>query len=268
MDKKELKDLCNEIAERRSSEIRMDLKVYRKTIKVLFKFLDDRNISLSQGVLSLSNEEVREFTLSLRLRKKANRPMGKCLVDILSQLTNLNLYIGRFPNLPNQLERMLVVNPAMIPWSAYGDFLMLKEAVVQPLDMKADMALDETGRAYFSEFLASSYVDGALWDDFHREVIHVTFDDVTFSPFTISLPLSGSATEEGWKDDRAFFRYWLSPRTEMYFLRLIFFWKKNEKELGLNFDGVHVFPSEWRGKDEIAAIPKMFERWTSDILST
>jgi len=268
MDKEELKALCNDIAERRFSEIRTDHRVYQKTVKILFKFLDDHNILPVQGALSLSEAEVRKLTISLKLRKKANRPMGKCLVDILSQLKNSNLYKGGFPNLPNQVERMLAVNPAVIPWSDYGEFLMLKEAVVQPLDRTAKMTLDETGRAYFSEFLASSYIDGALWDDFHREVIHVTFDDVTFSPLSISLPLSRTdIDDEEWRDKRAFFRYWLSPRTEMYFLRLILFWKKHERELGLNFDGFHVFPSEWRRKEDITLIPKRFERWTSDIFS-
>jgi integrase len=264
MDNEELRTLCYQIAEMRISETTLDIKVYRKTLNSLFEYITDKKISPKDGVLLLSDKQVREITSRLNLRKKANRPKGKCLCDILSQLYARNLYMGKFPNLPNQIERKLILKTASLPIKSYEQFSLIKSNLLNLSIGRAEKPLVAIAENYFAEFLASAYIDGALWDDFHREVLCITTNDITFMPLTISLPLASATAEVSKKN--AFFRYWLSPRTELYLLRLMLLLKKHDKKLGLHFDESHIFPVEWLNKEFLETIPSIFERWSAEVL--
>ena len=265
MDKKELMELCYKIAETRAAETTNDIKIYHKTIKILFEYLGKENIAPQDDGLHLSADQMRVITSSLNLRKRTNLAKGNCLMDILWQLNMKNLYKGPFPNVPLQLERKLTLNLSTLPFQSYKDFLIIRNTLLNPIARTTDIPLTESAEEYLAEFLASSYSDGALWDDFHREVMSLSSHDITFAPLTTNLPLSQRDHDEDMAN-KAFFRCWLSPRTEICLLRLMLLFKKHANDIGLHLDGYHVFPDEWRSGNFLDRIPKIFERWTRGVL--
>jgi integrase len=158
------------------------------------------------------------------------------------------------------------MNLASIPFERQDSFELVAEALQHPTVRASDFPLHGKADTYLCEFLASAIHDGALLYDFHRTAMSIRFSDISLSPFTGRMPVSAEDTDSSPENNIAFFRYWFSPLTEIYFLRLMIFLLKYHKELDFQFEGDYVFPANWRSEEKLTDIAGLFDRWSSLVI--
>ena len=261
---------CLEIAVKLANKKKRFPRMYLLAVKEFVRFLSDNRIEIKDAILRLSKEDIRKLH-GIVFRKHNYHCLSKCIClnEILEKLKLLKRYEGYYLNIPLQVSRQLVVDLTDDLSNASESFKLVMDYL---FGLKQDYgrASEETIADYFfCEFLAISMLSGALYRNFHRDILDAKFSDLTLNPLSFRRRLSAvdkhPRAEDRGGEDVSYLRYWMPPIAEAYFLRLILFLHKRRRRLKLEFQGDYIFPVSWRTNENISGLPNKFLKWIQHV---
>jgi hypothetical protein len=235
--------------------------VCRSSVKTLIKFMDKHSITVTdKGSFKILKEELSVlYDEIFRNRSYHALLRAQSINELLYELKLENRYEGPYLNVPQQISRQLLFDLSSIPLDLLSTVDAVQDNIRDPKMMPEGTSIKDSEEYYFCAFLASAMIDGVLSANFVKRLFNVTFEDITFSPFTLNIfhaDEAGEADEKG-----SFFRYWLSPLSEAYFLRLMLFLRKNYRKLKLTFEDGYAFPVSYREPARKDWAEKAFRKW-------
>lgn len=240
---------------------------YSAAAKVLAGFMEKHGtIFDAQGSFSFSREDL-TLLYDEVFRNKSYHTLLKanCINEFLYALRLKGRYQGHYLNVPQQVSRQLIMDLSEIPFKLLTEFESIREKLRKPEAMPEKTSLEDMENNYLCSFLACAILDGVLTDSFVKQLFHTRYTDLTFAPLTVKIHLSSEKESRG--QDHSYLRYWLSPLTEAYFLRLLLFLRKNPRSLKLSSDRGYLFPKAYRDPAKAKSADKAFRKWTRSMAS-
>lgn len=252
----------NEIAIKRVEKKNAFPYHYRVALKTLGGFVERHGTILdANGAFSFSREDIALLYEEV-FRSESYQTLLKahCINELLYALRLQGRYQGHYLNVPQQVPRQLIMDLSEIPFNLLPEFELIREKLRKPEAVPEKTSIEDMENNYLCSFFACAILDGTLTDSFVKQLFHIRFTDLTFAPLTIKI--HHSSEKESSEQDHSYLRYWLSPLTEAYFLRLMLFLRKNRRSLKLVFDRGYVFPKAYRDPAKGKSADKAFRKWT------
>ena len=282
---RELEVALMEAVERRCKRAHWRYDTLERAKQKLLKLAPEPVADGRPDFLILSEDTLREMRADI-LRHPTDRKiaLGKAVNDLLFALAQKELYRGRYLNVPTQIKRRLAIelqdiSPEQMESvnfivAVLDDMDCLYKSKTKKismgeekdgLDNLSDKALLEEA---FSHFLVSAWLDGAISNQFLKGVFDIRSVDVTFEPFSISISNYLDASTGDGGDNISRYRFWLSQRTAIYFLRLLLLLVTTRRSTDkYHYSELYLFPDEVRSKEKKIKLIKSCEQWLNKTLA-
>lgn len=258
----EFEQNINGLAERIAAKKNWMPSVCKGAVKTFIGCLKKHSVVVDQnGRFSLSHEQLSDLYDELFRNKNYNSLLKAQFVNELLFLLRLEKqYMGSYLNVPQQVPRELILDLTTIPFALFGNVDLIQQTLNNPKEYTGSTFLEDIEANHLCAFIASALLDGVLTENFIRRLVHIRFEDITFSPFTVKI--HHSERNNGSDEQLSYFRYWLSPISEAYFQKLLLFLFKNRRKSTLRFESEYAFPISYRADEKLKKIDTAFKKWT------
>ena len=181
-----------------------------------------------------------------------------CYNKLAADLNKTSDIKCRFIHIPTQINRALIMDPSDELQNNIKMVQIIHDYLLNLPDTNG-MSLKQEEVECVCSFIAAEAIFGKmLFNQYHKRLLTIKFRDVHFSPLYINMPYENSD---------AFYRYFVPFPASAYFLRMVLFYQRKSKALGIKrpyLQDDHVINPVHFATDNLAA---NFKEWTSKIFT-